>query len=421
MSILIRQARIVDPSSPFHSRNADVFIEGDQISAIDSTINLETDKIIDIPGLCISPGWVDVFAHFCDPGFEFKETIETGALAAAAGGYTDVLLVPNTIPVVSTKGPVEYIMQKSRPLPVNLHSIGAVTKNAEGNQLAEMYDMHQSGAIAFSDGLNTIQSPGILLKALQYVKAIDKTIIQLPDDHSVNANGLMHEGVISTRLGLAGKPSIAEELMIARDIELVKYTNAKIHFTGVSTSKSIALIDRAKKEGLQVSCSVAPHHLLYTDEDLFDYDANLKLNPPLRTNDDRQALIEAVSNGTIDCIASHHMPQDIDNKLVEFENAKDGMIGLQTSFAIVKTAIPAISEDRLIELFSTNARSIFQLPPASIRANEIACITLFLPGEPWSFTKETNKSKSNNTSLFGRELYGRPLGIINKGSLFLNE
>jgi len=421
MSILIRQAKIIDPSSPFHSQNADVFIEGDQISAIDLQLNLEADEIIDIPGLCISPGWVDIFAHFCDPGFEFKETIDTGAMAAATGGFTDILLVPNTIPVVYTKGPVEYIIQKSRSLLVNLHSIAAVTKNAEGNQLSEMYDMHQSGAIAFSDGLNTIQSPGILLKALQYVKAINKTIIQLPDDHSINANGLMHEGIISTRLGLPGKPSIAEELMIARDIELVKYTRSKIHFTGVSTIKSIALIASAKKEGLQVSCSVAPYHLLYTDEDLFDYDSNLKLNPPLRTKEDRQALIQAVLNGTIDCIASHHLPQDIDNKLVEFENAKDGMIGLQTSFAIVKTAMPGISEDRLVELFSTTARNIFHLPSASIKADHKACISLFLPGDPWSFTKDLNKSKSNNTSLFGKELYGRPLGIINKGSLFLND
>jgi len=421
MNILIRQAKIVDASSPFHSQIADVFIEGDLINAIKTKITHEADKIIDIPGLCISPGWVDVFAHFCDPGFEFKETIETGATAAAAGGFTDVMLVPNTIPVVHSKGSVEYIIQKSRSQPVNLQSIAAVTKNTEGKELSEMYDMHQSGAIAFSDGLNTIQSPGILLKALQYIKAINKTIIQLPDDHSINANGLMHEGVISTRLGLQGKPSIAEELMIARDIELVKYTGSKIHFTGVSTIKSIELISRAKKQGIQVSCSVAPYHLLYTDEDLSDYDPNLKVNPPLRTKKDKQALIEAVLNGTIDCIASHHFPQDIDHKLVEFEYAHNGMIGLQTSFAIVKTAIPEISVNRLIEIFSTSPRKLFELPSVSIKLQHQACISLFLPDESWSFTKELNKSKSKNTSLFGSELYGRPLGIINKGGLFLNQ
>ena len=421
MSILIRQAKIVDPSSPFHSQIADVFIEGDQITAIESKLNHAANQIVDINGLCISPGWVDVFAHFCDPGFEFKETIETGAAAAAAGGFTDVMLVPNTVPVVHTKGPVEYIKQKSRSTPVSLHSIAAVTKNAEGKELSEMYDMHQSGAIAFSDGLNPIQSPGVLLKALQYIKAINKTIIQLPDDHSINGNGFMHEGVMSTQLGLPGKPSIAEELMIARDIELVKYSGSKIHFTGVSTRKSVELIYKAKKEGLQVSCSVAPYHLLYTDADLFDYDSNLKVNPPLRTKEDRHAIIEAVLNGTIDCIASHHLPQNIDHKLVEFEYAKNGMIGLQTSFAIVKTAIPAISDARLIELFSTAPRKIFELPAASIRANHQACISLFLPEVSWLFTKELNKSRSNNTSLFGRELYGLPLGIINKGGLFLNE
>ncbi|HVE62053.1 MAG TPA: hypothetical protein VNA26_09545, partial [Chitinophagaceae bacterium] len=279
----------------------------------------------------------------------------------------------------------------------------------------------QSGAIAFSDGLNSIQSPGILLKALQYVKAINKIIIQLPDDYSVSTNGLMHEGIISTQLGLPGKPSIAEELMITRDIELVKYTGSKIHFTGVSTIKSLELIAQAKKEGLQVSCSAAPYHLLYTDEDMTGYDTNLKLNPPLRTKEDKQALVDAVLNGTIDCIASHHLPQDIDNKLVEFEYAKNGMIGLQTSFAMVRTAIPQISLERLIDLFSTAPGKIFELNLPSITTSQRACISLFLPNQPWSFTKEMSKSKSGNTSLFGKELYGRPLGIINKGGLFLND
>ncbi|MFN2440526.1 MAG: dihydroorotase family protein, partial [Chitinophagaceae bacterium] len=223
------------------------------------------------------------------------------------------------------------------------------------------------------------------------------------------------------QLGLPGKPSIAEELMVARDNELVKYTGSKIHFTGVSTTKSIELISKAKKEGLQVSCSAVPYHFLYTHEDMTGYDTNLKLNPPLRTKQDRQALIDAVLDGTIDCIASHHLPQNVDNKLVEFEYAKNGMIGLQTSFAMIRTAIPGISVERLVGLFSTAAGKIFELNLPSLTTGQRACISLFLPNQSWSFTKELSKSKSSNTSLFGKELYGRPLGIINKGGLFLND
>jgi dihydroorotase len=261
MNLLLRQAKIIDPSSPFHQQQADIFIQDGILKTISPKLDITADKIIEAEGLFVSPGWLDVFAHFPDPGFEYKESLQTGANAAAAGGYTDVLLIPNTAPVVHNKSAVEYIVQRSKSFPVNLHPIAAVTKNAEGKELAEMYDMHDSGAIAFGDGNCSIQSSGILLKALQYLRAIDKVLIQLPDDRSISATGLMNEGIISTQLGLPGKPAIAEELMIARDIELAKYTESKIHFTGISTAKSVELIQRAKAEGIRVTCSVTPYHL----------------------------------------------------------------------------------------------------------------------------------------------------------------
>src|SRR5580704_18519528 len=263
MKILIQQAGIIDRQSPHHGTTRDILIENGRITDIQPTLPASADKVINHPGTYVSPGWVDVFSHFCDPGYEHKETLETGAAAAAAGGYTDVLVLPNTRPAVDSKSQVEYIRRISASLPVNLHPIGAITRGLEGKDLAEMYDMRHSGAVAFSDGTSPVQSAGLLLKGLQYVKAFDGIIIQVPDDKTVGANGLMNEGIISTRLGLPGKPMMAEELMIDRDIKLLHYTGSRLHFTGITSPRSLDYIRRAKEAGLAVSCSVTPHHLFF--------------------------------------------------------------------------------------------------------------------------------------------------------------
>ena len=420
MKILIQQGTITDPASPFNGTKQDILIESGIIRDIQPAISAEADKVITGNQLHLSPGWVDVFAHFADPGYEYKETLETGSRAAAAGGYTDVFVIPNTKPVVDTKSQAEYISQKSKALPVTIHPIGAISKGAEGKDLAEMYDMRSSGAVAFSDGLNPIQSAGILLKALQYVKAFEGTIIQIPDDKSVGANGLMHEGIISTRLGLPGKPMIAEELLVARDIKLVRYAGSKLHFTGVTSPKSLEYIRRAKESGLAVTCSVTPYHLFFSDEDLMQYDTNLKVYPPLRTKSDVEILRQAVLDGTIDCIASHHLPHEYDSKVLEFEYAKYGMTGLETTYAAIKTALPALSENRWIELVSTNPRKIFGLPATAIQKDAQACITIFEPGTPVNITAAAFLSKSKNSAFTGKTLQGRVKGIVNKQTLFLN-
>jgi dihydroorotase len=416
MDILLKGVTIVDPSSPFHQQRTDIFLQNG-ILAETGTIDRTADQTISLDGLFVLPGFVDVFANFCDPGFEYRETLETGAASAAHGGYTDVFLLPNTSPVITGKGGVEYIVQRGKSFPVNLHPIGAITKNAEGKELAEMYDMGQSGAVAFSDGICPVQSSGILLKALQYVKAVDRVIIQVPDDQSISAHGLMNESIVSTRLGLPGKPAIAEELMISRDMELAKYTGSKIHFTGVSTAKGIECIRKAKKEGLAVSCSVTPAHLFFTDEDLAGYDTNLKLSPPLRTAADREALRNAVLDGTVDCIASHHLPHHTDHKVVEFEYAKNGMIALETAVAVVRTSLPELSLERMVELFSSAARRLFPLPEATIALQKPARLTLFLPNDTW--TPNSFVSKSRNSPFVGKTLTGRPAGIINRDKVFL--
>ena len=417
MKVLIKRATVVSPASPFHGKSKDILIENGFITEISDDLQHEADNIIDVNNLHISCGWMDCFANFCDPGQEFKETLESGANAAAAGGFTQVMLIPNTNPVVYNKSQVEYLIQKGKNLPVQILPIGAVTKNAEGKDLSEMYDMFNTGAVAFSDGLNPVQSSGILQKALEYILAIDATIIQLPDDRSIGTSGLMNEGEISTRLGLAGKPALAEELMIARDIELSRYTQSKIHFTGVSTAKSLRLIEAAKNEGLNITCSVTPYHLFFCDEDLLTYDTNLKVNPPLRTQNDKAALRQGVKNGVVDFIASHHQPQDWDNKVCEFEYAKNGMEDLECIFSAARAC--NISAEHFVKMQTENVRNIFKIELPSLNKGDRANITLFSPDDEFVFEEKDIVSKSRNNAFIGKKLKGRVIGIINGDRLFL--
>lgn len=416
MDIVLKAVTVIDPSSPFHRQTTDLFIQNGFVAET-GNVPSAADEVIAIDGLHVAPGFTDVFAHFCDPGLEQKETLETGSLAAAYGGYTDVLVLPNTVPTVQNKTAIDYLLQRHGRLPVTLHPVGAITKNAEGKELAEMYDMAANGAVAFSDGTCPVQSAGLLLKALQYLKAINATLIQVPDDRSLSAHGLMNEGVVSTRLGLPGKPAIGEELMIARDLELAKYTGSKLHITGVSTAKGLSLIREAKAAGIAVSCSVTPYHLFFTDEDLAGYDTNLKVSPPLRTAADRDALHNAILDGTVDCLATHHQPQHTDDKVVEFEYAKPGMIGLETCFAAVRTALPQLPAERLVELLSTAPRKLFGLNECSVQKDHQASIALFLPDAEW--TPDVFFSNARNSAFAGLRLTGKPLGIIHKDRLFL--
>jgi dihydroorotase len=419
MKLLLKQVTISDIHSPFNGSTNDILIIDGIISNIDKEIVDNDGTMIDASNMIATQGWVDVFAHFNDPGFEYNETIESGAKAAAAGGYTHVFLLPNTLPVVSSSTSVQYIIQKSATSIVNVLPIGSVSKNVDGKELAEMYDMRNSGAVAFSDGTSPVQTAGLLLKALQYVKAFNGTIIQLPVDRSVGKTGLMNESLTSTRLGLPGLPAIAEELMIARDIELAAYTGSRLHITGVSTGKGLQLIRKAKADGVEVSCSVTPYHLYYSDEDLADYDTNLKVDPPLRSKDDVTMLRAGVEDGTIDCIASHHLPHNWDSKTCEFEYAKAGMIGLQTAFNVV-TEVCKVDDEQLANLFSLNARRIFNLPVHTIDIGSKADITLYDRSSAFTFTQKLNESKSNNSPFVDKQFTGKVAGIINKDQVYLN-
>lgn len=418
MKVLIRNATIHSPSSPLNGQSTDILLENGIITAIANDIQNGHDQLIEFKNLHVSEGWMDCFANFCDPGDEYKEDLLTGTNAAASGGYTTVMLLPNTNPVVNNKSQVEYLMQKGKTLASTIHPMGAITKNTEGNELTEMYDMHYSGAIAFTDGTNAVQSSGILLKALQYITAIDGIIIQMPDDKSMSANGQMNEGITSTKLGLPGKPAIAEELQIARDIELAKYTGSKIHFTGISTKRSLQLIKNAKSEGLHVSCSVTPYHLFFCDEDLSDYDTNLKVNPPLRTKEDMFGLREGFKTGSIDFVASHHQPQDWDNKTCEFEYAKNGMTGLESVFGVI--GLCGLDQEQFIKMQTETIRKIFNLPFPEIKIGSKANLTLFDPNGEYIFTDQHIFSKSKNNPFIGKKLKGQTFGIINGDKVFLS-
>jgi dihydroorotase len=420
MQILLKKVLVKDKTSSNNDRVVDLLISNGIITMINNNISADADIVVEEEGMMCSNGWVDIFSNFCTPGFEHRETLESGAAAAVAGGYTQVFVLPNTNPIISSQSQVNYIIEKSKELAINIQPLGAISKKVEGLELAEMYEMNNAGAVAFTDGLNAVQSASLFLKALQYVKSFDGIVVQMPLDAGFSKLGLMNEGIVSTQLGLPGIPAFAEILMIKRDIELLKYTQSKLHITGVSTIESINLINEVKKQGYNITCSITPHHLLFCDEDLVDYDTNLKTNPPLRSRSEMMALRQAVLDDKIDCIASHHLPHHIDDKVCEFEYAKNGTISLQTVFTSINTILPELSTEKLIDLLSNNARKIFNLSVPKIEIGATAELTLFSREGISILTKENNKSKSANSPSFDKQQKGKVIGIINKGRLLLN-
>jgi dihydroorotase len=421
MQVHIRKARVIDPQSDFHNKVVDLLVENGTIKEIGTKVSAEKAKVVEAKGLHVSPGWVDVFADYREPGFEQKETIESGLAAAAAGGFTDVFIVPNTQPALSTKSGIQYVVQKAAGNIVNLHPLGTATQNADGKDLAEMLDMHSNGAIAFTDGWKPLQNPGLMLKALEYVKAFKGTLVQLPVDTALAAGGLMNEGIISTSLGMSGIPALAESIIVHRDIELLRYTGSRLHITGISTAESVDMIRKAKAEGLPVTSSVTPYHIALTDEALTGYDSIFKVSPPLRSEADRRALIAGLKEGVIDCIASHHRPHEWDAKAREFEYAADGMAVQESVFNILwDTLKDHISIERLIDAMTIIPRDIFGLEVQEIKKGSRTALTLFTTGGDHTLS-DNIKSVSRNNPFIGKKLSGKVLGIINNKQLYLNK
>ncbi len=421
MQALIRQAKIIDKSSSFNGSVADILVEDGMVKDIATKINAKCDNVIEGEDLHVSPGFADVYANYAEPGYEHKETIATGLAAAAAGGFTDVLLSPETNPTVSNKPMVEAILQKAKDKLTNLHPYGAVTQNIEGKNLSEMLDMYRHGAIAFTDGRHAIQNTALMLKALEYVKAFAGTVMQIPTDAALSAGGLMHEGEVSTAYGMAGIPTLAETLMIHRDIELLRYTGSKLHISGISSAEGVDMIKKAKKEGLSVTCSVTPYHLALTDEALKSYDSVYKVNPPLRTEADRQALIAGLKDGTIDCIATHHNPQEWDAKAKEFEYASYGMNVQENAFAILWHHVgKKVGIERLVDALTTRPRAIFGLQPTGFEKGAKAGMTVFSLSGKTLTSAVSMKSKSRNNPFIGRELTGKVIAVINNNHIHIN-
>ncbi len=419
MNLLIKNCLIADRSSPFNLQRKNLLIIDGIIRSVSESASENADVVIEGNNMVATQGWVDCFSFLGEPGYEFRETLASGASAFSAGGFTHVFCLPNTLPVCDQKTQAEFIANYRHSAPAKLYPVGAVSKKAEGRELAEMYDLKNSGAIAFSDGLRPIQSPVFLVKALQYLKAGDTPIIQLPVDEAFGRLGLMNEGIVSTQMGLPGQPAIAEELMIQRDIALLRYAGGKLHITGVSSKAGIEAIRAAKAEGLNVSCSLTPAHLFFCEDDLKHYDTHLKLSPPLRTPADREALQQAVLDGTVDCIASHHLPQNIDAKQCDFESAQYGMIGAQTAFAATRSAVEGLTAGDVERLFSARAREIFGIPLQPIAEGAAADITVFSMDDDFVFHPENNLSRSANSAFFGRRLSGKVIAAIRKTKLSL--
>jgi len=415
MNLLLRSVTVVDPNSSFNQKQTDIFIANGIISSFGKKIKTEGKFTeIDCKGLFISPGWFDMQVSFCDPGYEHKEDIESGVKAAAAGGFTGVAVLPDTQPALHSKSEIEYILNRAKGKIVDVHALGAITRKCEGKELAEIFDMHHAGAVAYSDASNPVADSGVMMRALQYVKLFDGVVFSHPDDVNVSHDGSMNEGVISTNLGLKGMPSLAEELMVVRDIYLAEYTQSRVHFSLISTARSVDLIRAAKKKGVKITCAVSSLHLMFDDSELKEFDSNFKLNPSLRTKKDITALIAGLKDGTIDVIVSAHQPQNIELKDVEFEYADFGVINLQTTFSVANTSVGNnIGLEVLIEKISINPRKILGLKIPTITNGEEANFTLFNPTEEWSLTSEKNKSKSTNTPLLNKKLKGRVIGVFN--------
>ncbi|GAA4029392.1 dihydroorotase [Flavobacterium cheonhonense] len=416
MNLVIRKAKIIDPKSPFHNQTVDVKITNGVIDAIGNSVSNDANyQEFQQEGLHLSQGWFDTSVSLGEPGFEDRETIANGLIVAAKSGFTGIALQPNSHPIIDNQSQVHFVKQKAVNSATDLYPIGALTKNSEGKDLAELYDMKNAGAVAFGDYGKSLSNANLLKIGLQYVQDFDGLVIAFAQDETIKGNGVVNEGVVSTRLGLKGIPNLAEELIIARNLFLLEYTGGKLHIPTVSTAKSVALIKEAKAKGLAVTCSVAVHHLVLTDEKLDGFDTRYKVSPPLRTEADRQALLTGVLDNTIDCITSDHNPIDIEHKKMEFDLAKNGTIGLESAFGALLTVLPL---EKVIEKL-TSGDIVLNIEKQVIDINSKANLSLFEIDSNWTFSKEAILSKSKNSAFLGQPMQGKALGIYNNGKLVL--
>ena len=417
MNLLLRNTTIIDQKSSFHNQTVDVIIENGIINKIGKSLPNENHlEEINIDGLHVSQGWFDSSVSLGEPGFEDRETIANGLNVAAKSGFTGIALQPNSFPIIDNQSQIHFVKQKAANSATDLFPIGALTKNSEGKDLAELFDMKNAGAIAFGDYGKSLSNANLLKIGLQYVQDFDGLVIAFSQDENIKGHGVANEGIVSTRLGLKGIPNLAEELIVARNLFLLEYTGGKLHIPTISTAKSVELIKEAKAKGLNVTCSVSVHHLVLTDEKLEEFDTRYKVAPPLRNETDRQALLKGILDNTIDCITSDHNPMDIEHKKMEFDLAKNGTIGLESAFGSLLTVLPL---EKVIEKL-TSAKTIFGIENQPIEENSKANLSFFTTNNDWTFSKENILSKSKNSAFLGQKMKGKAIGIYNNQKLVLS-
>lgn len=413
MSILLKNVLLIDEKSTAHNKNCNILIDKGVIQSLNGK---KAERVFDLKGKCVTPGWLDLNAHFNDPGIEFKEDITSGSQAAMKGGFTDVQIIPSTEPPIDSKSDVEYI-RKNAHSAVTLHVSAALSEGLQGENLTEILDLHNAGAKSFSDGDRPIWNTELLLKALQYTASLEVPIFQNARDRHLSGNSQMHEGIMSTNLGMRGEPSLSEELIIMRDLEILKYSGGKLHFSKISSAKSVDLIKAAKKEGLSVTCDVAIHHLVFSDESIGDFNTYYKSLPPFRTERDRKALIKGLKEGVIDAICSNHRPQDQESKQLEFDLAEPGSISLQTFFPCLLKLSESIKMETLIDKVTNGPRSVLGIEPVRIDDGFPAKLTILNLDKTWVYNASSNESKSTNSPFWEQELKGFVSGTVNDDTI----
>lgn len=424
MKVLVRSVRIIDKKSPFHNQVKDILIVDGNIVKIADSLSEDGAEVKEGNGLCVSAGWIDMRVASRDPGFEHKEDLVSVREAASHGGFTEIVLLPNSQPVVHSKDTLNYIRQSGRGGLVKLHVAGSVTKKAEGVDFTEMIDLHTAGAVAFTDGEQPVQNADLLLKTILYLQPLNALLMNRPEDKQLTIFGQMHEGMTSTLNGMKGMPSLAEEMMLTRDLKLLEYALQKttfeltgepiLHISLVSTREAVDLIREAKQKGLPVSADIAAHQLAFEDKDLLDFDTNLKVNPPFRSAVDNEAIKKGLLDGTIDAIVSDHSPHDEECKNLEFDHADFGITGLETAFSL-SVMHSGLDMGDIVEKLTTRPRFILRQAEVTVAEGVPANLTFFEPETDWVFSKTYSKSK--NTPFLGKKLKGAVRGVFNNGLL----
>ncbi|ARS38835.1 dihydroorotase [Sphingobacteriaceae bacterium GW460-11-11-14-LB5] len=418
MNLLVKNVTIADPQSKFNNQQCDVRVDNGKIKNIGKLTADKNETVFDAQGAFLTPGFFDLNCVAGDPGFETKEDIQTLTATAKAGGFTGLALLPQTSPVVQSKSQVEYIINRAKNNLVDVLPVGAISQNREAKELAELFDMQQAGAVAFSDGDRALQDDGFMSRALQYAKGFDALLMVYPENKSIAGKSQINESKNSVLLGMKGLPALAEEMHIARDIFLASYNETKIHISNISTAGAVALIRKAKKDGIQVSCDVTAHHLVFTEELLNDFDSNYKVKPPLRGKADVKALLAGLKDGTIDAITSQHRPEEIEFKNVEFEIAHYGIIALQTVLPLLLKA--GLDITLIAEKLAINPRKLLNLAVPLVEEGAEANFTVFNATEKWLYNAANNHSKSANSPLINTELTGKVKLVYNNNQYWEN-